>query len=151
MTTALQATDTSASVEVASRLFGPLTVSTDEFITFPDGLPGFAGERRFVLLPAAPEGYFWLQSVEEGSLAFLLLDPFVTFPGYTVELPDGETEGGPMVLAIATLPRAAGESWTANLQAPVVLDLERRQGRQFIMPEAAYGPRHAFQPAAPAA
>ena len=151
MTTALQATDTVGTVEIASRLFGPLTISTDQIITFSDGLPGFAGERRFVLLPAAPEGYFWLQSVEQGSLAFLLLDPFVTFPGYTVELSDVDAEGGPMVLAIATLPRASGESWTANLQAPVVLDLERRQGRQCILPEAGYGPRHAFQPAAPAA
>ena len=77
-----------APVIVASRLFGPLSVRPDAFITFPDGLPGFAGERRFILLPAAPEGVYWLQSADEGSVAFLLVDPFPVFPEYAVELPD---------------------------------------------------------------
>lgn len=132
-------------VIVASRLFGPLSVRPDAFITFPDGLPGFAGERRFILLPAAPEGVYWLQSVDEGSVAFLLVDPFPVFPEYSVELPDAPMgDAPPMVLAVVTLPREEGEPCTANLQAPVVLDLGRRVGLQIILPDAGYGARHPF-------
>lgn len=131
-------------VLVASRLFGPLTVQPESFITFPDGLPGFAGERRFVLLPAAPDGVFWLQSVDDGSVAFLMVDPFPVFPGYAVDLPDQEGVTPPMVLSVVTLPREEDEPCTANLQAPVLLDLERRTGCQTILGDAGYGARHPF-------
>lgn len=133
-------------VLVASRLFGPLSIQPDAFITFPDGLPGFAGEQRFILLPAAPEGVFWLQSVEDGSVAFLMVDPFPVFPGYSVELPDDDaaTDPPPLVLSIVTLPREDDDSCTANLQAPVLLDLGQRVGRQVILADSGYGARHAF-------
>lgn len=131
-------------VVVASRLFGPLSVNPGSFITFLDGLPGFAGERRFILLPAAPEGVYWLQAVEEGSVAFLLVDPFPIFPGYEVELPDDDGAGAPpIVLSVVTLPRE-DEPSTANLQAPVLLDLERRMGWQAILADSGYGARHPF-------
>jgi flagellar assembly factor FliW len=132
-------------VLVASRLFGPLAVRRDAVLTFRGGLPGFAGERRFVLLPAASEGVFWLQSADEGALAFLLVDPFTTFPGYEVDVPEAELAGSaPLVLAMVTLPREEGDPCTANLQAPLLIDLGRREGRQLILEGAAYGPRHEF-------
>src|SRR5262249_23049338 len=132
-------------VLVASRLFGPLSVQPEAFITFPDGIPGFAGERRFVLLPAAPEGVFWLQAVDDGSVAFLLVDPFPVFPGYSVELPDAvDPEKTPLVLSVVTLPREDDESCTANLQAPILLDLAQRVGRQVILADSGYGARHPF-------
>ena len=131
---------------IATRLFGPLTVSPEVCIAFPDGLLGFAGERRFVLLPAAQEGLYWLQSVEESGLAFLLADPFPAFPGYVVDLggdaPAADSAEGatpPLVLAIVTLPRAAGERPTANLQGPVVIDLAARRGRQRVLPATGHG------------
>jgi flagellar assembly factor FliW len=141
---ALESADRDA-VVVASRLFGPLTVRSDAFLTFPNGIPGFGGERRFVLLPAASKGVYWLQSADEGSVAFLLVDPFPVFPGYAVDLPEVSAEDAPpLVLAIVTLPRADDDVCTANLQAPVVLDLAGRTGRQVIMTEGAYGPKHSF-------
>jgi flagellar assembly factor FliW len=130
-------------IVLASRLFGPLSVRRDAVLTFPAGLPGFAGERRFVLLPAASEGVFWLQSADEGALAFLLVDPFTTFPGYAVDLAES-VERPPLVLAIVSLPRHDDEACTANLQAPLLVDLATREGRQVILETQQYGPRHAF-------
>jgi flagellar assembly factor FliW len=130
-------------IVVASRLFGPLSVRRDAVLTFPGGLPGFAGERRFVLLPAASEGVFWLQSADEGALAFLLVDPFTTFPGYEIDVPDA-FDRPPLVLAIVSLPRQGDEPCTANLQAPLLIDLAGRQGRQAILDSQVYGPRHPF-------
>jgi flagellar assembly factor FliW len=130
-------------VLVASRLFGPLSVRRDAILTFAAGLPGFAGERRFVLLPAASDGVYWLQSADEGSLAFLLVDPFTTFPGYEIDVPE-PSERPPLVLAVVSLPRLDGEACTANLQAPLLIDLATRQGRQLILEGQTYGPRHAF-------
>jgi flagellar assembly factor FliW len=141
---ALQPADRAA-VTVASRLFGPLSVRPEAFLTFPNGMPGFGGERRFVLLPAASAGVYWLQSADEGSMAFLLVDPFPIFPCYAVELPEVQpVDIPPLVLAVVTLPRSDGDGCTANLQAPLVLDLVRRTGRQLIVGDAGYGPKHPF-------
>jgi flagellar assembly factor FliW len=110
----------------------------------PDGLLGFAGERHFILLPAASEGVFWFQCIEDGSLVFLLVDPFPLFPSYLVDLPDERTPppDAAMVLAIVTLPKTKDEICTMNLQAPLVLDLKQRTGHQEILADPAYGTRH---------
>ena len=73
---------------VPSRLFGPLRISSDQVIVFPDGLLGFSGTHRFVLLPAASDGVFWLHSIEEGNLAFLVVEPSHFFRDYVVDVPD---------------------------------------------------------------
>jgi flagellar assembly factor FliW len=132
-------------LSIASRLFGPLTVQRDEVIVMPDGMLGFAGERRFILLPAAPTGVFWLQSVEESGLVFLLVDPFLFFPGYVLDLPDlpDPAPGEEVVaLTIVTLPRSAGDACTANLQGPLVFRFPERTARQVVLVDSAYHTKH---------
>ncbi len=130
---------------VASRLFGPLTVPRSDVIVMPDGMLGFAGERRFIMLPAAPDGIFWLQSIDEGGLVFLLVDPFIYFPGYVVDLPDhpdpapGEEVA---VLTIVTLPRGDDPGCTANLQGPLVIHFPTRIARQVVLSDSQYHTRH---------
>ncbi len=130
---------------IASRLFGPLTVPRNDVITMPEGMLGFAGERRFILLPAAPDGVFWLQSTEESGLVFLLVDPFLFFPGYELDIPE-LPDPGPgeeiAVLTIVTLPRATGESCTANLQGPLVIRFPARVARQVVLVDSAYHTKH---------
>lgn len=131
-------------VLVASRLFGPLQIPLNELILMPEGMLGFAGERRFVLLPASPEGVFWFQSVDDGALIFLLVDPFRFFPDYVADAPDVPESRTPdlAALAIVTLPRAPGDPCTANLQGPVVIDFVNRQARQVIQVDPRYHTRH---------
>jgi flagellar assembly factor FliW len=130
---------------IASRLFGPLSVPRSDVIVMPEGMLGFAGERRFIMLPAAPEGIFWLQSIDEGGLVFLLVDPFIYFPGYVVDLPDvPETAPGEAVavLTIVTLPRGNDVLCTANLQGPLVIQFPARVARQVVLTDSHYHTKH---------
>lgn len=131
-------------VRVASRLFGPLDVPLDECYTMPEGMLGFAGERRFVLLPAAAEGIYWFQSVDDGALIFVVIDPFQLLPGYEVDLPDLPDHGAAhtIVLTIVTLPRDRGDACTTNLQAPLVFDMRDRSARQVVVQDPRYHTRH---------
>jgi flagellar assembly factor FliW len=142
---ALASAVTATPLHVASRLFGPLSVALEDVIVMPEGMLGFAGERRFVLLPAAPDGIFWLQSVDDGALIFLLVDPFKFFPDYVVDLP-GIPDPGPdervAVLSIVTLPRERGDACTANLEGPVVIQFPARHAQQVILPDPRYHTRH---------
>ncbi len=137
---------------VASRLFGPLSVPLDDIIVMPEGMLGFAGERRFVLLPAAPEGIFWLQGVDDGALIFLLVDPFKFFPDYVVEsteIPEPGPDERVAVLSIVTLPHERGCACTANLQGPVVIRFPERQAHQVILTDQRYTTRHELDLKAP--
>ena len=134
---------------VDSELFGTLSVPEDVCIAFEQGLLGFGGSQRFVLLPADPEGVYWLQGVDDGSLVFLVIDPFRYVPGYSVSLTDvdrsidvtkDETEMA--VLGIVTLPRSKKETCTVNLQAPLIIDFATRRGSQLVLAECQYGTRH---------
>lgn len=131
-------------LRLASRLFGPVEVPANECYTMPEGMLGFAGERRFVLLPAATRGIFWFQSVDDAALVFLVIDPFEFFPDYAVDLPDRpeQSQEQVLVLAIVTLPRQPGEPCTANLQAPLVFDLRDRSARQVLVPDPRWHTRH---------
>jgi len=154
MTSVAIAYDMSTPLHITSDLLGPLTIEPDAVLTFPEGLLGFPECRSFVLLPSEREHVYWLQSIEYTALAFLMVDPFVFFEGYTVDLSNTdvavstETEriapNELTVLAIVTLPADRGGKPTANLQGPVVFDMRAQQGRQVVIPESRYGIRESF-------
>lgn len=133
---------------VKSDLLGPLSVAPEEVIAFPSGLFGFPECRRFVLVPGAREGTYWLQSAEHGALAFLLVDPFLFFHDYAVDLGatdraelEVEDASDVLVLTIVTLPRTRREPPTTNLQGPVAFNLRTRRGKQVAISERDLGLR----------
>lgn len=150
MTSAALAYSMPSTTTVASDLLGTLSVESSAVLTFPKGLLGFPECRDFVLLPSEREHVYWLQSVEYSSLAFLLVDPFVFFDGYTVDLATTELirrPGGPdevSLLAIVTLPRSPDERPTANLQGPIVIDVSTAQGQQLVIADSSHGIREPF-------
>ena len=137
-----------ATVVVPSDLLGAVELPAADVLEFPGGIPGFPEARRFALVPAGREGLFWLQSAEASGLVFLLADPFRWFPDYDIEVPDADlaaldaaAPGDLAVLAVVTLPGAAGQSASVNLRAPVLLAAASRRGRQVVLA----GDRHAVR------
>jgi flagellar assembly factor FliW len=140
-----------APVTVASDLLGPVELPADAIYTFPDGLYAFDGMTRWALVPAGREGLFWLQSAERSGLVFLLADPFHWFPGYEAEVPDAEIAqlgiARPeqlallVIVTLPTLPAAPGETASANLRAPLVLDPAGHRGRQLVLPDDRHATR----------
>ena len=143
---------TRAPVIVPSDILGDLTVAEDEIIRFRSGLVGLPECRSFVLLRTERPDSFWLQSVDHSALAFLLVDPFVFFDGYSVEVGPAEmTELGAgedsdiVLLSIVTLPASRGGDPTANLQGPLAINLDARCGKQMVVEGEEFGVRHAFK------
>jgi flagellar assembly factor FliW len=74
-------------MEIETTRFGKLTVEDDRVMTFPHGLLGFPEQGRFALIQTGEENYFfWLQSVDEPSLAFVVTDPSIFFKDYEVPI-----------------------------------------------------------------
>src|SRR3989442_4459509 len=76
-------------MDIATTRFGRLEVNEERIISFPNGLLGFPDHKRFALIQTGEENYFfWLQSVDEPNLAFVVTDPAIFFKGYEVPLRD---------------------------------------------------------------
>ncbi len=134
-------------VSPSERAVSPDPAGASPFF-FPQGILGFPACRRFHLMPAKRDGFFWLRSVECGSLCFLLVDPFELADGFFVDLSDTdlmhlEAGDAPQVaiLAIVTLPSTPGATATANLQGLVAFNFANGLGRQIIVHDSSYGTR----------
>jgi flagellar assembly factor FliW len=132
---------TAQALSVPSSLLGTVEVHADAVYTFPLGLYAYEAARHFALVPSGRDGVWWLQSLEDPSLVFLLTDPFLHRPEYEADLPDADlaplapsgAQGELAVLAIVTLPTDRAGTPTANLRAPVALNVHTRLGRQLVL------------------
>jgi flagellar assembly factor FliW len=107
-----------------STRFGTLEIAADAVIEFPAGLIGLGGA-RFALVSADEKGAFhWLHSLEDGSLALPVTNPWLFFDEYAVELSDEDTAriGSDRPDVWVTV-RAGAEpgDFSANLRAPILV------------------------------
>jgi len=131
--------------------FGRLDVKESDILHFPVGIYGFEQERQFIRLPFDPDiesPMEWMQSLQSPELAFIITDPFLYVPDYSVKLTQEEKkhiryETGNTLLtrAIVTIPKNYLEM-TANLVAPIVANLDSGIARQFVLTSMEYDTRH---------
>lgn len=136
--------------------WGTIAYEPGAEIEFPRGLPGFETRRRFVAVhQPASHPLVFLQSLEEPGLCFLTAPAAAVEPDYRLEIgaEDLDTLGWDLdrppslkdVLCLAVLTvRENGPS--ANLLAPVVVNLSNRVAVQAVSPEPRYSHRHALAP-----
>lgn len=116
-------------------------------VRMPDGLPGFEGCRRFVII-AAPtlEPLTCLQSLDDPQPSFLAVDPRLVVPGYQLDLPAParhriEASGDDRLVWLA-LVRLQADAALVNLRAPVVVNPRRMIGVQVMPAESPYSVDH---------
>jgi flagellar assembly factor FliW len=147
-------------MQIETRRFGTIEVDDDEVFGVPNGIPGFPALQRVTLLgagpsdPNAPEGVedhslFWIQDLDDGDLAFLCVVPWIAFPDYDIDIDEKslgiDDEADVRVLSLLTTRRDDGEStMTANLRAPLVVDVRRRRLQQVILSDSRWPIRAPF-------
>ena len=121
-------------------------------IKFPAGLLGFPSITEYRLSEGPGKGLFWLSGDEPDSPCFLLTDPFRYFEGLSLDLSPAQTkqigadESDQVAVLAVTVPSANTAPWTANLQGPVVINVERCVGAQVILADRSLGVRRSFRP-----
>ncbi|MBX7144129.1 MAG: flagellar assembly protein FliW [Oligoflexia bacterium] len=128
-----------------SSRFGELEVPTESIIEFPQGLIGFPNANRFVLLEHKPP-FSWLHSIDDPSLAFVVVDGFEFGPSYEVKPPYNNREcdfrqGDEFAILVIVTVRPDPKATTANLKAPLFVNLKNRRGAQVIFDDARYSTR----------
>lgn len=109
-------------------------------MTFAEGVLGFADLRQFVLLDDPNDDIFvWLQSCENPAVAFPVLEPELFTAAYKIQLAKSDLEALKMqslnrarLFAIITIPEDPTQM-TANLKAPVIVNIDEKIGRQCVL------------------
>ncbi len=136
-------------MEVRTTRFGVIDIAEDRVITFPKGLLGFSGHKRYCLLePGDDACFFWLQSLDEPSLAFVVTDPALFIPEYSVPIrPEQMSDLGLDKLEDAqvfVIVNKVDQQLTGNLQGPLVVNTMSKVGEQFVLAEKRWTTRHAL-------
>ena len=135
-------------MKVLTRPYGEIEVDERQKVRFPSGLFGFEELREFVLLDAAQQPFYWLQSLESPTVAFVLIDPLLFRPDYTPDVDHEElaeigVQSPEDLLVLAVVTFAEGQKgMTANLQGPILLNRRTHRGRQAISGNPRWGVRH---------
>jgi len=135
---------------ISTTRFGQFEFDELDVVTFPTGILGFPGHQRFVLVAHKENSPFrWLQSVDEGNLAFLVVDPMTFFPHYAPEMESSDAaylqlseESPRLVYTMVTIPKGLPESMTVNLAGPIVINAETRYAKQIVLTDDDYGTKH---------
>jgi len=136
-------------VIVKTGRFGQLNVSEEEIISIPAGILGFPEQTQFCLVdPGDDVLIIWLQSMDQPDLAFPILEPKIFKPEYTARLSAAELRelkldniNQSAVFSILTI----GEDislMTANLKAPLVINLREKVAKQVVLQENEYSIKH---------
>jgi len=137
-----------------TRYFDAIEYAPESVIHFPAGLPGFEQERDFVIVEQpAHRPLLFLQSLAKRELCFLMLPVLTVDAEYRLRMrpEDVELIGfrgrrqpriGRDVFCGVFLTAIPDETPTANLLAPIVINLQTRIAVQAVRPEPAYSHCH---------
>ncbi|MDR3089251.1 MAG: flagellar assembly protein FliW [Desulfobulbaceae bacterium] len=124
--------------------FGEVEYQPEHLLIFPTGVIGFPDLRGFIVMPNRKEGpLFWIQSVDDPDIAFVLTDPTNFFPDYAAR-PDaaerrmlkiGE-EDECYAVAVVTVPPDL--NITLNLSAPILFAPKTNRAMQTILEDSPY-------------
>jgi len=135
---------------IKTRPYGEIEIDERQIIDFPEGIFGFSDVKRFALLDTQDETspLKWLQALDEPELAFVVIRPVDFMKEYelAVSASDLEVIGADeadslLVFVIVTIPSNPAEM-TANLQGPIIINPQKRIGKQAISLCDRYTVRH---------
>jgi flagellar assembly factor FliW len=143
---------------VETKYFGRAECTESAVIKFPLGLPGFEHLTDFVCMEQpALRPLAYLQSLSERDTCFLTLPVRAIDPSYDVDINDVEAcllklgsaaaSIGRNIACLAILCTGSDRMATANLVAPVVINISERIGLQIIQTRSDYDYAHPLPPA----
>jgi flagellar assembly factor FliW len=141
---------------IETTRFGTVEIDEARIITMREGLMGFPNHRHFALIQTGPDPvFFWLQSVEDPALAFVVCDPLAFVPDYRVPIRAEEVRALELAdlndCQVLVIVNKVDGALTANLLGPIVVGVRSLLGRQLVLSDRRYSTRHHLMDLAPVA
>jgi flagellar assembly factor FliW len=124
-------------MEINTTRFGKIDLASESILHFPAGLWGFEDCKDWVILADEEnDALAWLQSTNRPAVALAMASPRRFVPNYQMhiarrELALLELEDAKKAQVLVIVGKK-NRAMTLNLKAPVVINIDRRLGRQVI-------------------
>jgi flagellar assembly factor FliW len=124
-------------MQIHTTRFGLVEIDISDILLFPHGVIAFEDCRHWVLLgDEGNESLGWLQSITRGEVALAVVSPRRFAPEYQVHVTRGQLTSlelsqfdSAFVLSVVS---KSDDELTLNLKAPLIINLDRRLGRQVV-------------------
>lgn len=124
-------------MQISTTRFGPVEIDVEDILLFPHGVIALEACRHWVLLSDAEnDSLGWLQCVNQADVALPVVSPRRFVPHYRVHVTRGQL--APLELShfdqtyVLSIVSKSDDELTLNLKAPLIINLDRRLGRQVV-------------------
>lgn len=136
-------------MKIETKYFGEIEVDENLLIKFEEGIPGFEYLKEFALIDIENKSYKCIQSIKEKNICLLAIYPWDYFKDYEIKLSDSEIEyleieDEKQVLVFNVI-TAREKNITANLVAPIVINIKNKKAKQIILPNTKYSLREVIK------
>lgn len=134
---------------IKTKFLGDKEIEDKDILNFEYGLPGFQELKEFILFSVEGNDYmFYMQSIEDEKICFVTISPAAIVGEYNVNISDDtvqalevEDENDVQLLAIMNIPENIKEM-TANLKAPIIVNVRNRKAAQELLSDDRYEIKH---------
>jgi len=133
-------------MKLNTKYFGEIDYDSSLVVNFDEGLPGFPDHKKYIILleNAKEDTFCWLQSIEDGQLAFALINIYNVKPDYNPLVNSEEVaslgnlgDNNLLIYNVVVIPDDIRQM-RANLRAPIVINPTTRKGKQVILDNEDY-------------
>ena len=129
--------------------FGEIEISGEKIIVFDQGLPGLEHLKDMYLLPGGTYPLFFT-ILDDHSISLPVINPFEVIKDYNPAVSDNvlqDLELGDLdnllLLCVVVIPPEINKM-TANMAAPILINVKTLKGRQVILDNNQYSIRYLF-------
>jgi len=140
-------------LKIETTQFGKIQIEEEKIITMPFGMPGFPGKKRFIILERKEtQPFYWYQCADDPALAFVIINPYLFKPDYSVDLKptlkemSWEAEGKESlklyVVVNTSTSDGVADKITANLIGPLLINTQRCEAVQMFIHNNSYSHKY---------
>jgi flagellar assembly factor FliW len=135
-------------LKIETTRFGTISIKKEKIIDMPFGMLGFPDKKKFIILQHRENSpFFWYQSVDDSTIAFVITSPFLFKPDYKIDIEDASKEmswngDGKTdhleIYIVVNIPKGLPEKMTGNFIGPILVNNKVRQAVQIVIPNSPY-------------
>lgn len=120
--------------------FGEIEIEKEKIITFENKILGFEEYNQFTIINSPDdETFYWLQSLQEPELSFIMVNPVSFVEDYNIIISDKiqnkmdiKSLEDIVVYTLVTIGKN-GQYISTNLKAPIIINTKNNQAAQLVL------------------
>ncbi len=137
-------------MKIATSRFSEIEIDEDLVFNFIEPILGYDHLKKFVLIDNQPESPFkWLQSIEDGNIAFPVSFPSYFGIDYQFVIPEDKSKSlglqgtdNLITFNIVCIPQGRAQDATINLAGPIIINAENKNAMQLVLNNIQYAVKH---------